>query len=60
MLPDRGTWRLTRVFAEQHFAVGGHRGLAARGVVGQDRHHIAADGTELVIVINPAGAVELA
>ena len=33
---------------EEHLAVGGHRGLAAGGVVGQDRHHIAADCAELV------------
>ena len=32
------------VASEQHFAIGRHRGLAARGVVGQDRHHVAADG----------------
>src|SRR5690349_11747566 len=27
-----------RVAGEQHFAVGRHRGLAARGVMGEDRH----------------------
>ena len=38
----------TLVADEEHLAVGGHRGLAAGGVVGQDRHHIAADCAELV------------
>jgi hypothetical protein len=38
---------------QQHLAVGGHRGLAARGVVGQDGHHVAADRTELVAVVDP-------
>ena len=40
--------------AEQHAAIGRHGGLAARGVVGQDRHHVAANGAELVVVIDPA------
>jgi len=30
------------------YAVGRHRGLTAGGVVGQDRHHAAADGAEPV------------
>jgi hypothetical protein len=28
--------------------------------VGQDRHHVAANRTELVIVVDPTGPVELA
>jgi hypothetical protein len=31
-----------RIRAEEHFAIGRHRGLAAGGVVGQDGHHVAA------------------
>jgi len=45
---------------EEQAAVGRHRGLAAGGVVGQDRHHVAPDGSELVAVVHPAGAVHLA
>src|SRR5271166_3818988 len=44
----------------QHAALGRHRGLAAHGVVGQDRHHVAPDGPQLVAVVDPAGAVHLA
>jgi hypothetical protein len=40
---------------EQHPAVACHR-----GVVGQDRHYVVPDDAELVAVIDPAGAVQLA
>src|SRR6202022_4672562 len=70
-LSGRGSWRgkrcstpppamrekdLPRAVAEQQVAVGGHRGGAAGGVMGQDRHHVAADFLERVAVIDPAGA----
>ena len=45
---------------EQHAAVGRHRGLAARGVVGQEGHHVAPNSAQLVAVVDPAGAVQLA
>ena len=48
------------IAGEQQAAVGSHRRLAARGVVGQEGHHVATDGTQLVAVIDPAGAVHLA
>src|SRR6266446_9059399 len=53
-------YRSPRFAGEEQAAVGGHRRLAAGGVVGQDGHHVAADGAELVIVVDPAGAVQLA
>jgi hypothetical protein len=43
------------VAGEQHPAVACHR-----GVVGQDRHYVVPDDAELVAVIDPAGAVQLA
>ena len=48
------------VAGEEQAAVGGRRRLAAGGVVGQDGHHVAADGAEFVAVVDPAGAVQLA
>jgi len=58
-LPLRNPGSL-RVTGEQHAAIGGHRGLAAGGVVGQDRHDVAAGGAKLVAVVDPAGAVHFA
>jgi len=50
---------LPRLAGEEQAAIGRHCGLAAGGVVDQDGHHVAADGTELVAVLDPAGAVHL-
>ncbi len=49
-----------RAVGEQHAPVGRHCRLAARGMVGQDRHHITPDHAQLVAVVDPPGAIELA
>src|SRR6266436_1092310 len=58
--PRRGITTSPRALGKEHLAVGGHCGLAAGGVVGEDGHHVAADRTERVAVVDPAGAVHLA
>src|SRR6266480_4536870 len=50
-----GRQRLPRGAVEQQVAVRHHRGLAAGGVVGEDRHDVAADLLQRIAVIEPAG-----